>query len=101
MNKSELIKELSTKSSITLNDCSKFVDALTEVMTDVLSRGETIQLIGFGNFSVIETKERVGRNPSNGKSMTIPAGKRLKFSVGKNLKDAVQNSSNKTLKKVK
>jgi DNA-binding protein HU-beta len=38
---------------------------------------------------IIETKERDGRNPQTGKAIKIPAGKKVKFTVGKNLKESV------------
>ena len=53
------------------------------------TKGEKIQLVGFGTFEVAERAERTGRNPQSGKEMTIPASKAPKFKAGKALKDIV------------
>ena len=43
----------------------------------------------FGNFEVAEYASRTGRNPQTGATLTIPAGKRPKFTAGSSLKKAV------------
>jgi DNA-binding protein HU-beta len=48
-----------------------------------------VTLTGFGSFSVVERAARIGRNPSTGAQITIPAAKKVKFAPGKFLKDAV------------
>ena len=47
-------------------------------------------IIGFGSFKVIATKAKTGRNPRTGKEIKIPAGKKVKFTIGKVLKDSVK-----------
>jgi len=46
-------------------------------------------LTGFGTFTVIKRKSRVGVNPATGKKMTIPAKSVPKFKPGKALKDMI------------
>ncbi|BDC45485.1 hypothetical protein PTKU15_87820 [Paraburkholderia terrae] len=58
-------------------------------MTAAVTRGDTVQLIGFGSFSTGARAERSGRNPSTGETITIPAAKTVKFTAGKAFKDAV------------
>ena len=52
-----------------------------------LSKGGTVQLIGFGTFSVGERAARTGRNPKTGATIKIPSSKTPKFKAGKALKD--------------
>ena len=54
-----------------------------------LGKGGKVQLVGFGTFEVTERAARVGKNPQNGKEISIPACKAPKFKAGKALKDAV------------
>ena len=61
------------------------VDALFATLADALRRGETVQLKGFGAFSVIETAPRGGRNPRTGESIAIPARRRVRFKPSKSL----------------
>ena len=51
--------------------------------------GHLGSLSGFGSFSVRERKERQGRNPATGQTMTIAASKNVGFKAAKALKDAV------------
>lgn len=57
-----------------------------------LEAGETVQLRGFGTFSVHETKARVGRNPRTGEPIDIAAGFAVKFKPSKALKEIGLNS---------
>jgi DNA-binding protein HU-beta len=65
------------------------IDALLETVRAAVTRGETVQLIGFGSFSTGARAERSGRNPATGETITIPAAKTVKFTAGKAFKDAV------------
>ena len=49
-----------------------------------------LSLPGFGSLVVEECKERKGHNPRTGESITIPAGKVVKFRAGINLKKQIQ-----------
>lgn len=90
MNKTELIEEVVEKSELTKKDATKAVDAVFDVITNALSNGESVQLIGFGNFEVRERAARKGRNPQTGEELEIAASKVPAFKPGKSLKDAVK-----------
>ena len=89
MNKTELIAAVAEKAEISKKDAEKAVKAFTDVVSEELSKGEKIQLAGFGTFEVSERPAREGRNPRTGETMTIAATKTPKFKVGKALKDMV------------
>ena len=67
----------------------KQIDAVIAAVTDAVTKGETVQLIGFGSFSTGARAARVGRNPTTGAEIQIPAAKTVKFAAGKAFKDAV------------
>lgn len=67
------------------------VDSLTNIFADAFSRGENIYLRGFGTFEVKETKERKARNIAAGTTITIPAGRTVKFKLSKQLKEQMNN----------
>ena len=54
-----------------------------------LSKGETVQFVGWGTFGVQKRAARKGRNPQTGKEIKIAAKKVVKFKVGKKLADKV------------
>lgn len=89
MTKPELIDVLSSKTEMTKKDCANVLDAFQDTVKETLAKGDKVQLVGFGTFEVVERAERMGRNPSTGKEMLIPASKSPKFKAGKALKDAV------------
>lgn len=89
MNKVELVTAMSQTSELSKTDIEKALKAFTEVVTETLVSGDKVQIVGFGNFEVVERAAREGRNPKSGESMHIEASKSTKFKVGKALKDAV------------
>lgn len=88
MNKTELIEAISTRSNTTKAQTATMLDGLIDVVQETLVDGNSVQLVGFGTFTVTERAGREGRNPSTGKPLTIPAKKVVKFKPGKNLADA-------------
>jgi len=58
-------------------------------ITDALKRGDTVNLVGFGTFSVAARALKEGRNPRTGETISIAAAKNPRFKAGKGLKDAV------------
>ena len=59
-------------------------------ITKAMEKGETVSLIGFGSFKVVDRKARKGRNPQTGEEIDIAASKVPKFAAGKALKEAVK-----------
>lgn len=90
MNKTELVAALAEKMELTKKDAEKALFALTDIVTEVLVKGEKVAITGFGTFEVANRAEREGRNPKTGEPMTIAATKAPKFKASKLLKDAVK-----------
>lgn len=90
MNKAELIEKVAGKVGITKKEVGNVVDAFIKTVSNSLSKGQKIALVGFGTFQVMERKARKGVNPQTRKAITIPAKKAPKFVPGKSLKDAVK-----------
>ena len=89
MNKSELIDAIADASELTKADAGRALDGFLGAVTDALSNGDSVALVGFGTFSVKERAERKGRNPQTGAEITIKAANIPSFKAGKSLKDAV------------
>ncbi|AOM82797.1 HU family DNA-binding protein [Salisediminibacterium beveridgei] len=90
MNKTELINAVAESADLSKKDATSAVDAVFEVITNSLKKGDKVQLIGFGNFEVRERAARKGRNPQTGEEIEIPASNVPAFKPGKALKDAVK-----------
>lgn len=62
MNKTDLINAVAEQADLTKKEAGSAVDAVFESIQQSLSKGEKVQLIGFGNFEVRERAARKGRN---------------------------------------
>jgi len=89
MNKAELVETIAKKTGGTKASVETTLDALMDTVTGVLSKGESVALIGFGTFSMARRAARKGRNPATGAEIKIPASKVAKFAAGAKLKKAV------------
>jgi DNA-binding protein HU-beta len=92
MNKQELVDAVAAKTGTTKAEAAETLDALISTITTAVTQGDTVQLIGFGSFSMGARAARVGRNPATGAEIQIPAAKTVKFTAGKAFKDAVNAS---------
>ncbi|PGK80121.1 HU family DNA-binding protein [Bacillus thuringiensis] len=90
MNKTELIKNVAQNAEISQKEATVVVQTVVESITNTLTAGEKVQLIGFGTFEVRERAARTGRNPQTGEEMQIAASKVPAFKAGKELKEAVK-----------
>ncbi|NUX99523.1 HU family DNA-binding protein [Paraburkholderia youngii] len=89
MNRQELVDAVAAKTGTTKAETAETIDALIGTITTAVTQGDTVQLIGFGSFSTGARAARVGRNPSTGAEIQIPAAKTVKFTAGKAFKDTV------------
>jgi len=89
VNKAELIEAVAEGADISKAAASRAVDAALDAMTGALKKGDQVNLVGFGTFSVRERSARTGRNPRTGETINISAAKVPGFKAGKALKDAV------------
>ena len=90
MNKTDLIEKVAKEADLSKAAAGRAVNAVFEGISEGLSKGEDVGVVGFGTFSVSERPARQGRNPQTGESIQIAATKVPKFKAGKNLKDSVK-----------
>ncbi|CAD6561182.1 HU family DNA-binding protein [Paraburkholderia sabiae] len=89
MNKQELIDAVAAGTGESKSSTGEALDAIIAAITAEVTKGGTVQLIGFGSFSTGSRAARVGRNPATGDEIQIAAAKTVKFTAGKAFKDAV------------
>ncbi len=90
MTKAELIAKIAEVSGLSSkSQVEKALTATIEVLRQALLAGDSVTLSGFGTFKVVERAARKCRNPRTQEEMDIPACKVVKFSPGKQLKEAV------------
>lgn len=69
--------------------CKDCLESFIKSVEKSLKKNQSVVLTGFGTYTVMKRKARVGINPATGSKMTIPAKKVPKFKPGKRLKDLV------------
>lgn len=89
LNKNDTVKKMAIKSGLTETNAAKALSGLVDTISDALAKKQGVRLIGFGSFKVNHRKARKGRNPQNGKSITIAARNVPAFKAGAGLKKAV------------
>jgi DNA-binding protein HU-beta len=89
MNKQELIDAISSTTGASKAATGATLDAILHLVTETVTQGEAVQLIGFGTIATGARAARTGRNPATGAEIQIAAAKTVKFSAGKAFKDAV------------
>lgn len=90
MNKVGLISQVAEEADITKKEAAKIVEVVFNTISAELAIGNSVQLVGFGNFTVKDRAARKGRNPQDGSEIDIPATKAPTFKAGKNLKEIVK-----------
>lgn len=85
MNKTELVKKIAEKAEISQAQAKSVLEATLESVKEALQGGNSVQLIGFGTFSVSERAARTGKNPRTGEQIQIAAKKIAKFKAGAGL----------------
>ena len=90
MNKAELIAAAAEKAELSKKDTEAAVNAVVDVITAALKKGDKVQLVGFGSFETRKRAARVGRNPKTKETIKIPASSVPTFKAVKALKDAVK-----------
>ncbi|MBF0273990.1 MAG: HU family DNA-binding protein [Nitrospinae bacterium] len=90
MNKSDLVDRIAQKAGVTKKQAQASYEAVTEGISEALSNGEAVTLIGFGTYSVKQRSARTGINPRTKEKITIAAKKVVKFKAGSALSDSVK-----------
>jgi DNA-binding protein HU-beta len=88
MNKGDLVSRVAETANLTKAQAAKAIDGIIKGIMSALQKGEKVTLVGFGTFSVAKRKARIGRNPSTGKELKIPAKQVPKFVAGAKLREA-------------
>ena len=89
MNKAELVEAIAGDTGLSKKDSEAALKSFIENVSKQLTKGNDVQLIGFGTFTVSKRAARTGRNPATGEEIKIAAAKAPKFKPGKALKDRI------------
>jgi integration host factor subunit beta len=93
MIKSELVEAIALKNPhLYQRDVENIVNAILDEITVALSRGDRVELRGFGAFSVKNRPARTGRNPRTGVKVEVDEKWVPFFKTGKELRERLNGS---------
>ena len=94
MTKSQLIQKIAELNPhLYQRDVERIVATVFEEITNALSKGNRVELRGFGAFSVKIRDSRTGRNPRTGETVQVDRKAVPFFKTGKQLRDRLNAPS--------
>ena len=89
MNKGELIAFVQKELDETKAGAERCVNAVIDGIKKGVKKDKSVQMVGFGTFSIRKRAARTGRNPQTGETIKIKASKSVAFEPSKTFKDMV------------
>lgn len=89
MTKAELVSSISEQTGLSKAKSNEVINAITSAISNALSSGDKVTLVGFGTFTTTERAARQGRNPKTGEVIDIPAKRVAKFKSGSGLNETI------------
>src|ERR1700722_10882024 len=94
MTKAQLIDVVSVKTGQKKAEVEVVLESVLAAIAEALHENERVDLRGFGSFVVKERKQRQGRNPRTGETITIAAKRDAGFKAGKELTQSLSQPEN-------
>ncbi|MCP4272766.1 MAG: HU family DNA-binding protein [Gammaproteobacteria bacterium] len=89
MNKQELVEAVAKELGTSKAGGERAVNAVLCGISKGVKKDKSVQLIGFGTFSVKKRKARTARNPQTGEPIQVKASRTVGSQVGQKFKDMV------------
>ena len=91
MNKAELVEKIADEAELSKASAERALNSAIDNIIKAVTKGDPVQLVGFGTFSQGKRSARVGRNPKTGEMIPIAARRVVTFHASQKLKDAVES----------
>ena len=92
MTKADIAEKIQAEIGLTKKESAEMMESVFSLMKSTLKSGETLKIPGFGSFIVKQKKDRRGRNPQTGETITIEARRILSFKPSTVLKQAINGA---------
>lgn len=96
MIRSELIEKVAAAEEISVKGAEAALTLVFESVAKVLAQDARVEIRGWGTLHVIVYDEYVGRNPKNGRPITVAPKKLPLFRLGRELKTRVDGKRSKS-----
>lgn len=85
MNREQFAKKMAEIGGITQVEAYKETNLFIDTLTECLKENDKVLFQGFGKFEKRVMKEKMGRNPKNGKLYPVPEHNVVRFKAGKSI----------------
>jgi DNA-binding protein HU-beta len=75
MNKAQLVSRMAELAKVPKAKAERLLDAFMQAITEAISKGDKVVLVGFGSFEVVRRAERAGKNPRTGEPLKVQVKK--------------------------
>jgi len=89
--KADIVEHLHVTLGLNKTESKEVVENFFAEIAEALVKNEDVKLSGFGNFELLNKKERPGRNPKTGEPVTISARKVVTFRAGQKLRKRISS----------
>ena len=89
MNKSDIIELISVRTGISKKKVELIINILIDKITDEVQNGNDVEIRGFGTFYQITQEKRRIKSPIAGKTIEVPAKKKIGFKASKSTKKEI------------
>lgn len=89
MIKSELSRQMSVETGLDKATTLMAINSIMKVIVESISKGEIVQIVGFGTFVAKKRRGRVVTIPLTNSKVTVPTAKTIKFIAGKRFIESV------------
>ena len=94
MIKSELVQKIASRNPhLYQRDVENIVNAILNEIAEALTRGDRVELRGFGAFSTKQRKSRAGRNPRTGAHVAVEEKRVPFFKTGKEMRERLNDGA--------
>ena len=94
--KSDIVDRVYERIGFTRQEAASAVDIVLDEIKEVLSKGESVRIVGFASFNLRDKKARNARNPRTGEPIIIKPRRVLTFKPSKHLLDSTNSKDHET-----
>jgi len=89
--RADLADAIVRKVNLQRNDANRLLTSLLSLIEEALINGDHVKLSRFGNFTVRQKNQRLGRNPKTGKEVPITPRRVVTFRASQMLREYVES----------
>ncbi|MDH5762110.1 MAG: integration host factor subunit alpha [Nitrospinota bacterium] len=94
--KSDIVDRVYERVGFTRQEAAAAVDVVLDEIKAVLSKGESVRIVGFASFNLRDKRARNARNPRTGEPIIIKPRRVLTFKPSRHLLDSTNSIDHET-----